>query len=971
MTSISPPPALRASSSSDSLHRRSASFSSASASTSRRPLESAKTILAVELFQRRHVTEFAHLHPDADQLSLVAEEERLREERRIGRVKRQSILKAQISAQNGKENSWRPLSLLQQRQAAGVRSHTRSRTSLNGLSIDVPRHAPSLVKPVAAARKTHAARPASLVGPSGQTLEVLLENEDVPSPPLGTARTGATSVNSPAPSSMNRSTYSWASSFSGETAELRTAAHYVPTETDMTSDGTMAESELLMSPSSVDQRRKRIMAIAHTVRQLEGVGSRDLEDPTFYDTLAKAWYARFDTPKDQQQRSQRDQDFKARNSFAVELAALGFSSPLPPDMEMLDCMHSPPDPEFTTPHLVQGDINVGVSANKAYPRPMSQSTSERSRSIRYSYASTLHDLAMDGGTAQGDRLMTEKAWLRPSSYVGTPWGADFGDDPPSLRPFTPENEPASGSSNDHQYLDSPFSLEPRRNLRRIETNIARPAAEPPMRAISAPQTQGLGFSDAWWEAPSQSSGSIAMQAPDTASVNSSGTSSIPSSEDFHIGEDDTKSSRPPAPTSTPTRQSSTCVVLDPRNDHTSSPSLGAINLNEPVYDMSPLPSPLPQALFPPPILAHPQDPFPPALLLPLYPSGDQARPGESDYQPSNHSRPNFAKTPSNTSYLQPSVSADNQSQSQRAQGDGSIGLAISSPPLTAATTTVRPVETQYLTTTPTRDHSQPTPLFTRQPMAYPRPSTKTASNFSIDPSPRMDQLTRRYSTEMISPHPRENSVSMMSLPSITLLTRPMKARNRLPISVSYSSRASWRDIASRHMDREASVAEGYAQGAVLPRVPARNASLRHVGNSLPAPTTADVVTLPSRHPLVPASNLQVAHRSRAGTLVEPRTMFCFGFIVPFTWLIGGWITSDRAISRPQGKNDVEKGPSVGVASTLAPVATEERDGKWAELTRWADHQDIWVRRCRLATAFGMPILVLWGVIALVVIGILA
>ena len=968
MTSLSPARPLRASSSGGSLHRRSASSSSATASTSRRPLESAKTVLSAELFKRRHVTEFAHLHADADQLSLAAEEEKLIEERRIGRVKRQSIQKAQGFAQSNKENSWRPLSLLQHRQAAGLRGHTRSKTSLNGLSIDVQRHNPTLVRPLSSVRKIHP-RPASLIGPSGQTLEILLENDDLPSLGLGLARTVETSVDSPASSSLNKSTYSWASSFSGETAELRTAAHYVPTETDLTSDGTVTESELLMSPANVEQRRKRIMAIAHTVRQLEGVGSRDMEDPTFYNVLAKAWYARFDTPKEQQQQSREDQDVEARNSFAVELAALGLSSPLPPDMEMLDGMQSPSDPEFRTPHLAQEGISVGASANKAYPRPSSQSTSQRSRSIRYSYASTLHDLALDGGVAQGDRLMSGKAWLRPSSYIGTPWGADFQDTPPPLRTITPENELDSSSSNDHQYLDSPFSLEPRRNLRRIETSVARPAAEPPIRPIAEPWTAGLGFSDAWWDGPSYASGSSATRPTDTASIHSSGSSSIPSiPEDFQSGEDDTIPSRPPAPTSTPTRPSSTLVVLDPRKDHTSSPSPGAINPNEPVYDTSPLPSPLLQVHFPPPPPTHPSDLFPPALLPPLYPLvGDQALSDANDYLHSIHSRPNFTKTPSNTSYPLP----DDQSPSQREEEDGSIGLAISSPPLMAAMTTVQPMETHYQMTALPREHAQPISSLPSRPMHHPQPSTRTTSTFSIDPSPRIDRLTRRYSIDMIPRYARDDSESMMSLPSITLLSRPMKAKGPLPISVSYCSRASWRDTASRPMDREASVADQHRRDVVLPMVPTRKASLRHLGATMPTPTTVEIAALPSRQALVPVSNLQVAHRSRAGTLAEPRTMFILGFILPFTWFIGGWITSERGTRRSRRNDDVEKGPTAGVASTMPIAVPGQSETRWTRWTRWANHQDVWVRRCRLATAFALPVLILWGVIALIVIGVLA
>ncbi|ORX41198.1 hypothetical protein BD324DRAFT_606826 [Kockovaella imperatae] len=679
-----------------STHRRAASTSSAHP---KRPLSSAKTVLSVEVFKRKHAAEYAHLHPDADPKTLAAEAERLEEERRLGREKRESLQKGLQDENQPPRPAQRPLSLVQSR------SHARA-TSTSTLV-----HA------------RRASRPASSLLPLGQTLEVLLEDAS----PVTAARP-LPATSSPA----SQSTYSWASSFSGETAELRMAAQYVPTETDLTSDGTVTESEILNSPAARDIRRKRIVAIAHTVRQLEGIGSRELEDPAFFDVLSKAWYARFDTPK-------------------------GVDT---------DAMHSPPDPEFRTPHLDED------------PSPRLEAES-RSRSVRYSYASTLHDLALDGGAAQGSRLMSEKAWLRPSSYVGTPWGQDFA---PSSRPVTPDA--ASLSSHDH-YLDSPFSLEPVRGLRREN------------RAID-PTPTGLGFAGPWWDASRQPT----------------------ESADFQDGEDDSIPSRLLVPLSTPTTEPSTpFVVLDPVNVTSAQAS-----------DM----------LYPPPLR-----PSSPSTAL----SVSNASPSSSP------SRPNFTKTPSNTSSRRLSVSDASQPL------DGSIGLAISSPPLTPE-----------------------------------RAMTVSTS----------EKISRSVVYAGTSRLPAERVMN----PAAQTLDPPQNVQ----ISASSSYRDSWRGTASSPAEQIANEAN-LSQDAGIAKSP------------------------PSR-------------------LTSPQTLFFVGFLLPLTWFIAGWITCDNAPS------DVEKEPGAGVASTISiHRSTSPRH-------RWAQHDNIWVSRCRLAAAISIPVLVIWALIAIILIAVL-
>ena len=772
-------------------------------------------------------------------------------------------------------------------------------------------YSPAMVKP-----RRQSLRPTSFFGPSGETLEVLVEKDDVPSPPPPSAQTGSSSLDSPA-SSQNQSTYSWASSFSGETAELRRAAQYVPTETDLTSDGTITESEVVDSPYARNQRRKRIMAIAHTVRQLEGVGSRDMEDPTFYEVLAKAWYARFDKEPPPQGSRQ-----SIESSIQEQLAVLGFApGTRASEVELLDEMHSPPDPEFKTPHL-GGEAEFNSSVHRSYPRPISATPSQRSRSIRYSYASTLHDLAMDGGHAQGDRLMTEKAWLQPSSYVGTPWGHDFSHGPPPLRPVTPEDVD-SGSSNSHQYLDSPFSLEPVRNLRRIDKNIARPAARPPSRNSISPielsqagPSTGLGFTNAWWDAPQRLA----------TSTNAPSTSSDTGSVDFHAGEDDTIPSRLLAPTSTPTRgPSPTFVVLDPGHSPTST-SAPIPSTNAPVSD----------TLFPPP-LSPVSPPTPISHSASLHPSCLSVEMDQSDGNESPLSilsRPNFTKTPSNISSLPPSVYANDPGRNPQLEEDGSIGLAISSPPLTPSRESqaiqhpIRPL-----------DQSPHSPLELYHQLPTPAEMTTTSPY-------------RPASIDMAPPHLRDDSLSTMSLPSMTLPTRPMRARVPVPISASSSYRASWRDTASRpavlEMDSEGDMGV-QRPVAVLVEAPPRDASLRLVRETI------------SQHALrqqqMPRSHLEVQHRSQLS--VSPQTMFWAGFLLPFMWFIAGWVTCSRTAG------DVEKGASSGVASTMPTARSTSR---W---TTWARHDDVWVTRSRVATAVSIPLFVIWGIVAIAVVGVLA
>ena len=541
----------------------------------RPPIESAKTVLSAEIFQRKHLREFAHLHDEANTSDLAAEQRILDDERRAGRRKRESLALGESGRSNimsppaaramsvdgaaPKRAGKRPLSLVAKTSGKG---HNRSQTEV-GLGIDLLNSFPRAPArdSTALAQQRPRSRPASLrsslvshghlarpeIIPENQPLEVLVEREGSQEPTSASSLDKSTRLSADAKSSqdhssssgeksLNESTYSWATSFSGETTELRTAAQYVPSRTPTPDPDVSTE---LDSPAKKEQRKKRIVAIAHTVRQLEGVGSRDLEDPTFYGVLAKAWYERFDDKvKERAQERQLgspaqlpptphgdppapflpESQHAESSSAALRRFPLRRRDSLPETTLSPDMWASPPDPEFKTPHQEY----EFATAHHQYPVPGavdSRTASVQSRSVRYSYASSLHDLGIEG-MMQGSKLLREKAWLRPKSSAGTPWGGDF-DMPPPLRAPTPEEQQDSlraFSEAEISALDSPFEYDSQMSqpkiLRRIDGHIARPIAtqrvvstekevlESPLKATPTADNAkwGLGgLVSNWWD----------------------------------------------------------------------------------------------------------------------------------------------------------------------------------------------------------------------------------------------------------------------------------------------------------------------------------------------------------------------------------------------------------------------------------------------------------------------------------------
>ena len=435
-------------------------------------LSPSRTVLSVQLFQERHAAEFAHLHThdddDTRRLRLAMEKGRLEEERRIGREKRQSLITGHQKIKSEGRSAWRPLSMLHG-------SHRRAHSQAVGRAMSQPgRSRTTVLSPPMLQRRSLSDAPPHTIDLSpkppprsldvetspSRCLDVLIEHEPF-SPPEET--------------SFSNSTYSWATQFSGETVELRTAAHYVP-PVPTQDEGT---EELLDSPERLDRRRKRIVAIAHTVRQLEGIGSREKEDPAFFNVIAKAWYDRPEKTRD-----------SARLSVLLSAPKLSPTPNLPDGVEpclsdygeirdhpQASALSSPMDAEFLTPHLPEHPY-------------LDRDSASTSRSTRYSYASTLHDLALDGGFQQGSKLMSEKAWLRRSRN-GTPWGGDI-----EFTPTPPEPSQVAPSA----VLEKP----PERTLRKYKTTINHLRPDPIVDTLKAGPSRGwgLGFVSAWWDAPS-------------------------------------------------------------------------------------------------------------------------------------------------------------------------------------------------------------------------------------------------------------------------------------------------------------------------------------------------------------------------------------------------------------------------------------------------------------------------------------
>ncbi|WVF68104.1 hypothetical protein IAT40_002867 [Kwoniella sp. CBS 6097] len=562
------------------------------ASTTLPRSRSSRMRLSVQLFQEKHATEFAHLHLDSHQSEierqrmLAMEQEKLAEARRIGRAKRQTLALAQMprydEEDDGGRAGWRPLSLLARRQPnikpsdlvvepasepSGKKTHRRPLRQRHSNITDVVTptdpNTPDLSSPL----PSDVYSPdLALVTPNQAGISLGCVSPPLPAPTnyqtqkdkkIKPARHSSSGDNS-----IQSSTYSWASSFSGETVELRTAAQYVPKSgsgslVDIPVQGNeRGEQEVLDSPERTKRRRKRIVALAHTVRQLEGVGSRDVEDPNFYQILVKAWNER---PGVQP----REPIWSPPQHRAP---------PIPPRPDLQDEL-AQPDPYLAPPAwLAPPSLSPAPSSiPHVAPSPVPSSTLEHrtpvidessshsysdqshtsSNPFRYSYASSLHDLAYEGGVQVGNQLMSEKAWLRTPLFDQ---GAYFDAHSPSA-PFplgtmqrpprvpSPEHaSPSKSSENSAADACAPSPHSPAsRPLRHYNTDISsakatrelgtpyapRTAERAGPASLPAPANWGLGFLGNW----------LREELNDDPDTRGAQVEHVP---DFQLGEDGTR-----------------------------------------------------------------------------------------------------------------------------------------------------------------------------------------------------------------------------------------------------------------------------------------------------------------------------------------------------------------------------------------------------------------------------------------------
>lgn len=495
-------------------HRSTQSQSTISSpSKIRTPLASSRTILShsrsngalARQFVDRHSTTYAHLfeHPDeaVRREKLEAEERRLEEERRAGREMRERIMRMKLGS-GDQENrplgeistqrrgaSWRPLSLVAKRQNGGG-GHSRSASH----------QIPSTLIPISSARSVSDTPKPSRISPlkpsKDHQLEVVVER-DRPESPLTSSEQlheGDTTL-----SSEPKSTYSWATSFSGETSELRATATYLRHSLERQSSIPVPEQETeetLDTPEKVKRRRKRIVAIAHTVRQLEGVGSREAEDPAFYGELVKAWN---DRPFGKPVVAPPKTDAWMEGPPAL-LPPPNLSGPStrrvttgPPPFDRH--LGSPP-----TPHLFTPALGFSNHSDSPYPQldevyeydedlDSDTSSAIRGRSFRNSYASNLHDLAFENATVQQ---------VQPKARWSKAWEG-WGERPPPVDPrsrasFQPNHIPRSAPGIDFSANPYPPPQGPLPATPSSHQKVKDQPTETPTKDAG----WGLGFMSAWW-----------------------------------------------------------------------------------------------------------------------------------------------------------------------------------------------------------------------------------------------------------------------------------------------------------------------------------------------------------------------------------------------------------------------------------------------------------------------------------------
>nr|ODN94935.1 hypothetical protein L204_04277 [Cryptococcus depauperatus CBS 7855] len=461
MTQSFPRP-LPASSSSQSLHH-----SSLPATTSK-PHRPPQSSLSVQLFQQRHAEEFPHLYkhhnPEEHEALIKTESQTLEEARRIGRIMRESMIRP--SSNNGPPSQTihkgrRPLSLVMN----GSTGQPHIDNMDHGLAVSPLSTAKVSVLPSKESLDYFAPYLSTQISSSSYSSKTQIITPGQSHLNLGFGSQSHAPASLPeepscssADTSLQHSTYSWASSFSGETEELRLAAHYIPSQSQ--EDIPPSEEEILGIPEKTNRRRKRIVAIAHTARQLEGVGSRDAEDPSFYPMLIKAWNDRYGIVP--------QKDFQSHNKAE--------SNSESPNAKSITAIYANPGAWFAAGPSLNSKINQQVRPNVSSD-PLLDSTAQSSSHARYSFASSAHDLVEDGGMERGAQILSEKAWLRtPLRSHEAFFGAQSQPAPFPLSHKEPISHHTDGSnfSNDlttEEDTKHAWANHHGKKLRRVQTDI--------------------------------------------------------------------------------------------------------------------------------------------------------------------------------------------------------------------------------------------------------------------------------------------------------------------------------------------------------------------------------------------------------------------------------------------------------------------------------------------------------------------
>jgi hypothetical protein len=971
----------------------SSSSSSPTALTSRKPLGERRAVLSPQAFQEQHATYFAHLHEHDDDAvrreKLEAEKARLEEERRVGRELRRSVMEKRAEMGRSKTpdegmqpviegRGWKPLNLVQRRQEPGHArsvSHQATSTTIrapprpashNARSSSTRTMSLSLVPATAPTRRSVSDNSTRA---QQQQLEVVREREGSVPPEVLLDADSSSSGND----SVTQSTYSWATEFSGETEELRQAAHYVRTSFEEgDGDGETEEVPPSDTPQKVKQRRKRIVAIAHTVRQLEGVGSRDVEDPTLYQILVKAWHARpgngpppppiqhsaltdgpppLFAPPNSASTSGNDRtvalpspDLPSMHSSTAGIRYGRYSDLAPAAFSNAFRSHfSPPDPEVRTP-LFDTSTFAATQYAESSTAPMT-----RNHSVRYSYASTLHDLAMEGGFQQGAALMSEKAWLRsenqrwsnafdarpPSGFF--PPGADR---PASIRP------PPICENETRQSHTQPFAQSPERKLRRHKGNIAREAAQPvgprPVNddAMIAPPPLsqggwGLGFVSDWWSG--RDGGQIENVRPQEhdqgEDPGQEQEQEQQEQQDFHQGEDgipaekETRASRLSG-----AAEDQVVSVSDPLSPRLADRQTDSASGAEKAMT---------------PALAQMFSELKPEMRA----TQEEATgyPSSNPYLPANCSIPltTFCHSPP------PPVAPE-----EPPAPDGPVvppfchTLATSSSPLETAPRLHPRPRPHTLLPAPARRSLRPNrrsslpPL--AQPSSVPIPSTKP---LPLDPYPHLYP----YPNPNIAPHPNSPSSLTTRRHDYDPLSCPVSSPDTPGIDADHD-----------HVPR--------------PEISPPSTPLSPIFSPV-LPDSSPLGTTTASPDRVPLTSTCLAPTHIAPAKVRPsratQALFFLGFLMPWCWVFGGW-----PVYRTRARQaDIEHGllrahtPAAALAKAHARLQarSSSRSGVGVVVAAywkgWVDHPDPWARRCRVGATAVMPPLILGGLAALIVLAI--